>query len=286
MVLRTDTGACYLLFVSSIFRDGLLQGKLAFITGGGSGIGLGIAQRFAEHGATVILAGRNGERLASAASSIRTAGGAAETVPLDVRDYDALESALEQTCERLGKVDIAVCAAAGNFSAAAKNMSARGFKAVVDIDLLGTYNSCRAVYAHLRKPGAAILNVSANHATRPIGLQAHVCAAKAGLEMLTKTLALEWGPEGIRANCITPGPTDDTEGMRRLAPALKTRQQLASTVPLGRLGTKDELADTALFLVSDAAAYITGAVILCDGGASLRHFALPLSVLALDTNLR
>jgi len=99
--------------------------------------------------------------------------------------------------------------------------------------------------------------------------QAHVCAAKAGVDLLTKTLALEWGPAGIRANCITPGPTDDTEGMRRLAPTPESRRAIEQAVPLRRFGTKDELADLALFLCSDAAAYITGAVYVCDGGQSL-----------------
>jgi NAD(P)-dependent dehydrogenase (short-subunit alcohol dehydrogenase family) len=148
-------------------------------------------------------------------------------------------------------------------------ISTNGFKAVIDIDLVGTFNTCRAAYAFLRKPGASILSISANQATMPIAWQSHVCAAKAGVELLTKTLAIEWGPIGIRANCITPGATDDTEGARRLAPSEEARRRVAASVPLRRMGTKDELADLALFLCSDAASYITGAVYVCDGGQSL-----------------
>jgi NAD(P)-dependent dehydrogenase (short-subunit alcohol dehydrogenase family) len=148
---------------------------------------------------------------------------------------------------------------------------------VIDIDLLGTFNTCRAAYAHLRKPGATIISISASHASMPIANQSHVCAAKAGVDLLTRTLAVEWGPAGIRANCITPGPTDDTEGMRRLAPTPEIRRKVEDAVPLRRFGTKDELADLALFLCSDAAAYITGAIYVCDGGQSLVRSSLSLA---------
>lgn len=256
-------------FMASIFRDHLLKDKVAVVTGGGSGIGQRMAERFAEHGAKVMLLGRKQEKLEAAAAAIHSARGTAATTALDVRDYSALERALKRTRDDLGEIDILVCAAAGNFPAPVIGMSANAFKAVIDIDLLGTFNTCRAAYEHLRKPGASIISISANHASTPIAYQAHVCAAKAGVELLTRTLAIEWGPSGIRANCITPGPTDDTEGMRRLAPTEEVRDRIVQSIPLRRYGTKDELADLALFLCSDAASYITGAVYVCDGGQGI-----------------
>ncbi len=260
--------------MASIFRDRLLAGKTAFVTGGGSGIGQRMAERFAEHGAKVMLVGRKPEKLDAAASAIESSGGTAATASLDVRDYPAVEAALQKTRDQFGEIDILVCGAAGNFPAPVLGMSANGFKAVIDIDLLGTFNTCRAAYAHLRKPGATIISISASHASMPIANQSHVCAAKAGVDLLTRTLAVEWGPAGIRANCITPGPTDDTEGMRRLASTPEIRRKVEDAVPLRRFGTKDELADLALFLCSDAAAYITGAIYVCDGGQSLVRSSL------------
>lgn len=261
----------------SVFREGLLDGKVAFVTGGGSGIGQRMAERFAEHGAKVMIAGRKQEKLDAAASAIQAAGGTAGTAAADVRDYAAMEAALQRTRTEFGEIDILVCGAAGNFPAPVIGMSANGFKSVIDIDLLGTFNTCRAAYQHLKKPGASVISISANHAHTPIAYQSHVCAAKAGVDLLTRTLAIEWGAAGIRANCITPGPTDDTEGMRRLAPTEEARQRVLQSVPLKRYGTKDELADLALFLCSDAAAYITGAIYVCDGGSSLARGMLTLS---------
>jgi len=260
--------------MASIFREHLLKDKVAFVTGGGSGIGQRMAERFAEHGAKVVLAGRKQDKLDAAAAAIRGAGGFAETAALDVRDYTAVEAAVKKTRDELGEIDILLCGAAGNFPAPVAGMSANGFKAVIDIDLLGTFNTCRAAFEFLRKPGASVISISANHAHMAIANQAHVCAAKAGIELLMKTLAIEWGPQGIRANSITPGPTEDTEGMRRLAPTPKARAAAEKSVPLGRYGTKDELADLALFLCSSAASYISGAVYHCDGGSSLTRSSM------------
>lgn len=262
--------------MASIFRDRLLEGKVAFITGGGSGIGLRIAERFAGHGAKVMLAGRRAEKLQAAREAIEAGGGIARTAALDVRDYSALEAALERTHSEFGPIDAVVAGAAGNFPAPALGMSANGFKAVIDIDLLGTFNTARAAYHHLRRPGASLLAISAAHATVPIPFQSHVCAAKAGVEMLMKTLAIEWGPEGVRSNCIVPGPTADTEGMRRLAPTEAIEARVKSSIPLRRFGTKDELADLALFLCSNAAGYITGGTFACDGGQSLTRSGDPI----------
>jgi len=256
----------------SIFRDRLLDGKAAFVTGGGSGIGLAMAERFAQHGAKVMLAGRRAEVLDEAKQGIEAAGGVAGAVSLDVRDYAAVEAALRRTHEEFGPIDIVLAAAAGNFPAPILGMSANGFRAVMDIDVLGTFNVMRAAHPFLRKPGASLLAISANHATKPVPYQSHVCAAKAAIEMLMKCIAIEWGPDGIRANCITPGPTADTEGMRRLAPTPEIEEIVKQNAPLRRYGTKDELADLALYLCSDAAGYITGNAYVCDGGTGLVGF--------------
>jgi NAD(P)-dependent dehydrogenase (short-subunit alcohol dehydrogenase family) len=255
--------------MANVFRDHLLQNKVAFITGGGSGINLRIAERFARHGAKLALMGRKQEKLDRAAEGIRSAGGMALGIAGDVRHYDDCEAALRKTHDEYGPIDILVCGAAGNFPAPVLGMSANGFKAVVDIDLLGTFNTCRAAFEHLRRPGATVISISATHAFVPIAWQSHVCAAKAGIDIFSKTLAIEWGSAGVRVNVIAPGPVDDTEGMRRLAPTEEARRKAMESVPLGRFATKDEIADLALFLSSDAAAYITGAICVCDGGQSL-----------------
>ena len=253
----------------AVFATELLTGKRAVITGGGSGINFAIAQRFAEHGADVGLIGRTKEKLDNAAAEIRKTGVKAFGFPADVRDYDALAGAIKSARQEQGEIDLVVCGAAGNFPAPALGMSANGFKAVVDIDLLGTFNTCRAVFEYLRRPGASIINISAMQAFTPMPLQAHVCAAKAGVDMLTKCLAIEWGVEGVRVNSIAPGAVDDTEGMKRLAPTPEIREQFTRGVPLRRFATKDEIADLAVFLSSDGARFITGAIVVCDGGQSL-----------------
>jgi NAD(P)-dependent dehydrogenase (short-subunit alcohol dehydrogenase family) len=255
--------------MAAIFREHLLQNKTAFVTGGGSGINLRIAERFAEHGAKVCLMGRTQAKLDAAAGGITSKGGTAMGISGDVRDYEAVAAALAKTRALWGEIDILLCGAAGNFPAAVMGMSANGFKAVIDIDLLGTFNTCRAAFEHLRKPGASIVSISATHAFTPVPMQSHVCAAKAGIDIFSKTLAVEWAPSGIRVNVVTPGPVDDTEGMRRLAPTPEIREKVMASVPLRRFATKDEIADLALFLCSDAAAYITGAICVCDGGQSL-----------------
>jgi NAD(P)-dependent dehydrogenase (short-subunit alcohol dehydrogenase family) len=248
------------------FRSGLLDGRVALVTGGGSGINQRIAERLAEQGARVALIGRTYEKLERVANGIIEAGGAAAGFPADVRDYDALSSAVRSAHDQLGAIGIVVCGAAGNFPALANTMSANAFKSVVDIDLLGTFNTCRAVYEHLARPGASVVNISAPQAVQAMPFQAHVCAAKAGVDMLTRTLALEWGPAGVRVNAVIPGAVAETEGMERLAPVGPIRDALTQQLPLRRLASKDDIADLVLFLCSDAASYVTGAVIPCDGG--------------------
>lgn len=261
------------------FKDDLLRGKHAFLTGGTSGINLAIAKRFAKAGARVTVLGRDPAKAEQARGEIEAV--AAETngalaVTADVRDYAAVDEALRKSVAQNGPIDILVCGAAGNFPAPALGMSANGFKAVIDIDLLGTFNTCRAAFEHLNKPGASVICISAGQAFMPAMLQAHVCAAKAGIDMLMRVLAMEWGGAGVRLNSIAPGPIGDTEGMRRLASNEEARAAVERAIPLGRWGTKDEIADVALFLSSPAAAYIHGAVIVADGGHALAGFGMTM----------
>jgi NAD(P)-dependent dehydrogenase (short-subunit alcohol dehydrogenase family) len=255
--------------VISPFRDDLLAGKNAFITGGTSGINLAIAQRLAKAGASVAVLGRKADKAEAAA---KTLGPKAKWFSADVRDYEQLDKALREVAAAWGPIDILVNGAAGNFPAPAVGMSANGFKAVIDIDVLGTFNACRAAYEHLRKPGASVISISATQAFIPAPMQAHVCAAKAGVDMLTRVLAMEWGPSGVRVNSIAPGPVDGTEGMSRLAPDAEMRKRVEGMVPLGRFASKEEIAEVALFLCSPAAAYVTGSVLVADGGQSLNGY--------------
>jgi NAD(P)-dependent dehydrogenase (short-subunit alcohol dehydrogenase family) len=253
----------------SVFRERILDGRNAYVTGGTSGICLGIAEFFAQQGARVAVQGRNPEKVQAAMRTLAGHGGLVLGYSADVRDAAATGAALQSVRENWGEIDIVVCGAAGNFPAPAIGMSTNGFKSVVDIDLLGTFNTARLAWEHLRKPGASVLAISAIHGAQPYQFQAHVCAAKAGVEMLCKVLALEWGPAGVRVNAIAPGPVDGTEGMRRLAPTDEARTAVTSAVPLGRLAQIEEIAAAALFLCSEAAAYITGAVLNVDGGTAL-----------------
>lgn len=249
----------------SVFKDGLFKGKTVFVTGGSSGINFRIAEMFGEAGARVAINGRNVEKLNKAVDAMKAKGIAVSGHPADVREYKLLDEALAA----VAPIDVLVCGAAGNFPSPAMMLSSNGFKAVLEIDVLGTFNACRAAFEKLNKPGACILNISAPQAWIPYPMQAHVCAAKAGVDMLTRTLALEWGGAGVRVNSISPGPIAETEGMDRMAPDEATRNKLTALLPLPRFGTKDDVAKMALFLASDAASYVTGSIFSVDGGISL-----------------
>jgi NAD(P)-dependent dehydrogenase (short-subunit alcohol dehydrogenase family) len=257
------------LFVSSVFRANLLTGQHAIITGAGSGINKRIAERFAMQGARISIIGRNADKCAAAAAEIRALGGEADGFAADVREADALAAAFEAACERFGPVDICIAGAAGNFVAEAAAMSANAFRTVIDIDLIGTFNTFRAALPLLRAARANLLAVSAVQSSMPTAAQAHVCAAKAGIEMLVRTLSIEWAARGVRCNAIAPGPVADTEGMKRLAPGGDSSwTRLLAGIPMRRAAERDEIADLALFLCSGAASYINGTVVTIDGGQS------------------
>lgn len=251
------------------FRDQILQGKVALVAGASGGINLAIARRLRQHGARVTILSRDPQRIATAAAGIDPAGLDVMGLAADVRDFDAMDDAFKQTVQRFGKLDIVISGAAGNFMAPAAGLSANGFKTVVEIDLIGTFNVFRASHPYLVTPGAALIAISAPQGSNAIMYQAHACAAKAGVNMLTQCLAMEWGPAGIRVNAISPGPIAGTEGMARLASSPAAEHMVKSRLPLRHYGSTDDIADMALFLVSDNARFITGAIMDCDGGSRL-----------------
>lgn len=259
--------------MQSAITSPILKDQHAFITGGTSGINLGIARRFVAAGARVTVLGRKADKAKAAADELNAiAAGHAKDVIADVRDPAALDAAFTAASAAFGPIDILVCGAAGNFPAPALAMSPNAFKSVVDIDLLGTFNACRVGHAFLRPTGASITVISAPQAGLPTLMQCHVCAAKAGVDMLTKTLALEWGPMGIRVNGIWPGPIAGTEGMERLTPDEESRARLEKSMPLQRYGTPADVAEMALWLSSSSASFVTGSIFNCDGGLSLIGF--------------
>ena len=246
------------------------KGRHVIVFGGTTGINFGIADAFARQGADVSVVSRRRENVDHAVAALTGHGHRVAGFCADVRDFEAVGQAMAEAVAKFGAVDVMVSGAAGNFFAQARHMSANGFKAVVDIDLLGTFHVMRQAYGHLRKPGASVINITAPQSTIPMRYQSHACAAKAGVDQLTRVLALEWGLDGIRINAISPGPIDGTEGVRRLmAQSDEELAQATSMVPLKRLGTLDDIANLALFLASPYASYISGAVIPCDGGGAL-----------------
>jgi len=248
-----------------IFADGVLNGRVAFVTGGGTGITGGVARAFAEAGASVALVSRKLEHLEPAAQFINENGGNAIPVVADVRQPAEVESAIAKTVEAFGKIDIVVNGAAGNFLCKAEELSPNGFGTVVDIDLKGTFNVCRAAFAQLKEHRGQILNISATLHYLGTPMQLHVSAAKAGIDALTRNLAVEWGRYGIRVNAIAPGPIEDTEGMKRLVPE-PVKVQLKKNISLGRFGLIADIERAAVFICSDAASFINGVVLVVDGG--------------------
>lgn len=247
------------------FADGVLDNHVAFVTGGGTGITGGVARALAEAGAHVALVSRKIEHLEPAAEAINQAGGQAFAVAADVRNFEEVERALAATVEHFGKIDIVINGAAGNFLCPAEELSPNGFGTVVDIDLKGTFNVCRAAFAELKKNRGQILNISATLHYLGTPMQLHVSAAKAGVDALTRNLAVEWGRHGIRVNAIAPGPIGDTEGMKRLVPP-PVKEKLRQRIPLGRFGEIADIEKAAVFLCSDAASFINGTVLVVDGG--------------------
>ncbi len=265
------------MLVQQLLPADLFRNQTVFVTGGGSGINLGVAKNFAALGAHVAICGRTQEKLDAAAVELRAIGAAPGAkvcaVAADVRDAAALDAAFARSQDELGPMNVLVSGAAGNFLAPAEKLSSNGFKTVIDIDLIGSFNASRGAFAQLQQTRGCLIYISAGMAYMPHAFQAHVGAAKAGIDMLMKNLAIEWGRYGVRANSIVPGPIEGTEGLKRLAnPTVK--DSLVQAVPLRRMGTVDDIGQTAVFLASPLASYITGCVVVCDGGQNLVGSAL------------
>lgn len=258
---------------AAAFAPNLLRGRVALVTGGGTGICRGIAHAFAALGCDVAILSRSSEHLAPTVAELRQLGVGAAGFAADVRKPDQVATALDDLKGQFGRLDILVNGAAGNFMCAAEELSPNGFGTVIDIDLKGTFNVSRAAFPLLRVHGGAVLNISATLQLLGTAGQVHASAAKAGIDSLTRTLAVEWGPAGVRVNGLAPGPVDGTEGVRRLT-SDESRRRIFEKSPLGRMASIEEIAATAVFLCSDASSFITGVTVVVDGGLWLRGHVL------------
>jgi NAD(P)-dependent dehydrogenase (short-subunit alcohol dehydrogenase family) len=246
---------------------------VALVTGGATGLGLETARVLGSHGARVAICSRKEDNLRAAVATLQQAGIEATYGVCDVRRPDEVTAVVEGVLQTFGQLDILVNNAAGNFPAAISDLSPNGFKAVVDIDLLGTFNVSKAAYElWLRDHGGAVVNISAAIQYRGMALQAHVVSAKAGVDALTRASAIEWGPDGVRVNAVAPGAMSGTEGVTRIAGG---DQHRIANNPLRRAGSTTEVAEAVLFLASDAASYITGALLVVDGGGWLTASGVP-----------
>jgi NAD(P)-dependent dehydrogenase (short-subunit alcohol dehydrogenase family) len=261
------------MLIRSLLPNDLFKGKTVFVTGGGSGINLGVAKNFAALGASVAICGRTQDKLDAAAAELRACGAKVCPVAADVRDMAALEAAFARSRDELGPMSVLVCGAAGNFLAPAEKLSSNGFRTVIEIDLVGSFNAARAAFTQLQATRGCLIFMSAGMAYMPHAYQAHVGAAKAGIDMLMKNLAIEWGQHGVRSNSIVPGPIEGTEGLARLAGPAQ-RDALIGSVPLRRTGSVDDIGQAAVFLASPLASFVTGCVLVCDGGQNLAGSAV------------
>jgi NAD(P)-dependent dehydrogenase (short-subunit alcohol dehydrogenase family) len=248
--------------------DGTFEGQSAIVTGGGSGLGRAMALELARLGAAVVVAGRRQEALDETVALIAENGGKGYAQATDVREPEAVDALVAAAVERFSRVDVLVNNAAGNFVVKAEDLSPNGWRAVVGIVLDGTFLCSRAAGRRMieQGDGGAILSVIASYAWTGGPGTLHSAAAKAGVQALTKTLAVEWAQHGIRANCICPGPTDTEGAGQALWPTEEDRARVAATVPLGRLATPEEVAVWAAALCSPYAGYITGETLTIDGG--------------------
>jgi NAD(P)-dependent dehydrogenase (short-subunit alcohol dehydrogenase family) len=255
-----------------MFDPDLLKNKTVIITGGGTGLGKSMAQRFGELGANLVITSRKLEVLEETAKEIRTSGASVLPVQCDVRKTNEVEEMVSQTVEEFGAVNVLVNNAAGNFISPTEKLSPGGFKVIVDIVLNGTFNCTLSVGQEMIKSGGGvILNIITTYAWTGSGYVVPSACAKAGVLAMTRSLAVEWAKHGIRTNAIAPGPFPTEGAWKRLVvPGLGIEKKMKKRIPLKRFGEQRELADLATFLISDGTGYINGEVVTIDGGEWLK----------------
>jgi NAD(P)-dependent dehydrogenase (short-subunit alcohol dehydrogenase family) len=260
----------------SPFRNDLFDGQVVFVTGGATGIGKEICRTFGGHGARIAIASRKQEALDAAERELAAEGIDVYVDSCDVRDAGAVQRVVDGIIGHYGRLDVVVNNAAGNFPAPITSISPNGFKAVVDIDLLGTYNVSKAAFdAWFRDHGGNIVNISAPFELKGAAMQSHVAAAKAGVDSFTRTSAVEWGPYGIRVNAVAPGAIADTEGVRRFAESVPGSDRRPAN-PVGMIGHGADIAHMVLYFCSPAARFVSGQVIAVDGAGTVDLLKLDL----------
>lgn len=267
---------------NSVWKSDIFKGKVAFITGGAGTIGRDQAAALVLLGADVAIVGRrkdNTERVGSELAKLRDGAKVLSLGGVDVRDVKALKAAADRTAQELGGIDFVIAGAAGNFLASFSNLSTNAFKTVVDIDLIGSYNTAKATFEHVRKSKGVYLFISAGLHYAGTPFQNHATAAKAGVDALSNNLSIELGPLGIRSNVVSPGPIDNTVGLERLSSGIP----IENSIPLQKLGTTRDIAEATIYLLSDASQYVTGTTLVVDGAqwrmASIGSVAYPKNVI-------